>query len=74
MVEKPSFRVTAEPEAAAEEPVEAAVEAVEAAVLVPEPPQAARLRAAAEIPATFRKSRREIIFFIRILLQKIIFS
>ena len=39
MVEKPSFRVTAEPEAAAEEPVEAAVEAVEAAVLVPEPPQ-----------------------------------
>lgn len=27
MVEKPSFRVTAEPEAAAEEPVEAAVEA-----------------------------------------------
>ena len=34
MVEKPSFRVTAEPEAAAEEPVEAAVEAVEAAVLV----------------------------------------
>lgn len=58
----------------AEEPVEAAVEAVEAAVLVPEPPQAARPRAAAEMPATFRKSRREIIFFIRILLQKIIFS
>ena len=45
-----------------------------AAVLVPEPPQAARPRAAAEMPATFRKSRREIIFFIRILLQKNIFS
>ena len=39
--------------------------------LLEEPPQAARPRAAAEIPATFRKSRREIIFFIRILLQKI---
>lgn len=39
-----------------------------------QPPQAARLRAAAEIPATFRKSRREIIFFIRMLLQKNIFS
>ena len=45
--------------------------AAEEAVLLEEPPQAARPRAAAEMPATFRKSRREIIFFIRILLQKI---
>ena len=56
MVEKPSFRVTAEPEAAAEEPVEAAVEAVEAAVLVlaEEPPHAARAPAAPRMPAAFR--------------------
>ena len=35
-----------------------------AKVLLEEPPQAARPRAAAETPAAFRKLRREIIFFI----------
>ena len=44
-------------------PAEAAVElAVLVVVLAEEPPQAARPKAAAPIPATFRKLRREIFF------------
>jgi len=52
-------------EAAAEE---AAVEEAAVEVEAEEPPHAVMPRAAAETPTTFRKSRREIAFFIRNLL------